>query len=136
MFKNIPLIKSKICEFLLKLRFNSRLDGFKYYVEAVCKIFLRFPERYSMMDIYQEIGEIYGKSAYAVEKSMRSALLSATKKLNSLPETRENEKLRGLLAYDMNNRLTTNMLVNKLVLDDDIKESVGSKISSLAINVL
>ena len=89
-----------------------------------------------MMDIYQEIGEIYGKSAYAVEKSMRSALLSAIKKLNSLPETRENEKLRGLLAYDINNRLTTNMLVNKLVLDEDIKESVGSKISSLAINVL
>lgn len=134
--KNIPLIKSKICELLLKLRFNSRLDGFKYYVEAVCKIFLRFPERYSMMDIYREIGEIYGKSAYAVEKSMRSALLSAIKKLNSLPETRENEKLRGLLAYDINNRLTTNMLVNKLVLDEDIKESVGSKISSLAINVL
>lgn len=134
--KNIPLIKSKICELLLNLRFNSRLDGFKYYVEAVCKIFLRFPEKYSMMEIYEEIGEIYGKSSYAIEKSMRCALLSAIKKLNTLPETKENEKFRGLLAYDMNNHLTTNMLVNRLVLDDEIKRSVGSEISSLAINVL
>lgn len=133
--RNIPLIKTKICDFLINLKFNSRLDGFKYYIDAVCKMFLRFPERYSMMDIYQEVGEIYGKSAYAVEKSMRGALLSAIKKLNSLPEGKEYDKIRGILAYDMNNRSTTNMLVNKLMLDDEIKESMEQDFVLRAINV-
>lgn len=133
--KNIPLIKTKICDYLINLKFNSRLDGFKYYIDAVCKMFLRFPERYSMMDIYQEVGETYGKSAYAVEKSMRGALLSAIKKLNSLPEGKENDKVRGMLAYDMNNRSTTNMLVNKLMLDDEIKESMDQDFALHAINV-
>lgn len=133
--KNVPLIKSKICDYLINLKFNSRLDGFKYYIDAVCKMFRRFPERYSMMDIYQEVGETYGKSAYAVEKSMRCALLSAIKKLNSLPEGREYDKVRGQLAYDMNNRSTTNMLVNKLMLDDDIKESIEQDFTVRAINV-
>ena len=88
-----------------------------------------------MMDIYQEVGETYGKSAYAVEKSMRGALLSAIKKLNSLSEERENDKFRGLLAYDMNNRSTTNMLVNKLMLDDEIKESMDQDFAIHAINI-
>lgn len=125
--RNIPLIKSKICEFLLKLRFNSKLDGFKYYIEAVWRIYQKFPQRYSMMEIYQEIGDAYGKSAFAVEKSMRSALLSAIKKLNSLPINEENLKLQNMLAYDMNNKLTTNMLVTKLLLDKDISESIDKK---------
>lgn len=125
--RNIPLIKSKICEFLLKLKFNSKLDGFKYYIEAVWRVYQKFPQRYSMMEIYQEIGDAYGKSAYAVEKSMRSALLSAIKKLNSLPSNEENLHLQNLLAYDMNNKLTTNMLLTKLLLDKDISESIDKK---------
>lgn len=134
--KNVIFIKNKICGFLINLCFNSRLDGFRYYVDAVCKIFLRFPEKYSMMDIYGEIGEQYGKSAYAIEKSMRSALLSATKKINALPDVREFDEIRGALAYDMNNKLTTNMLVNKLMLDDDIKRTMNDENLAYALNVL
>lgn len=134
--KNVLFIKNKICGFLINLCFNSRLDGFRYYVDAVCKIFLRFPEKYSMMEIYEEVGEQYGKSAYAIEKSMRSALLSATKKINALPAIKEFDGIRGTLAYDMNNKLTTNMLVNKLMLDEDIKKTMKEESLALALNVL
>lgn len=134
--KNMPLIRSKICDYLITLCFNSRLDGFRYYVEAVSKIFMRFPEKYSMMDIYTEIGELYGKSAYAVEKSMRSSLVSAMRRVNSLPNSKEFENVRGVLEYDMNNKLTTHMLVNRLMLDEDIKKSMaGDDNYSYVLNI-
>lgn len=134
--KNIPLIRSKICDYLIALCFNTRLDGFRYYVEAVCKIFFRFPEKYSMMDIYSEIGELYGKSAYAVEKSMRSALVSAMRKVNSLPNNKEFDGIRGVLEYDMNNKLTTHMLVNRLMLDEEVKKTMQEEGSAYALNVM
>ena len=126
--RNLPLIKSKICELLIKLHFNNKLDGFKYYIEAVWRTFLKFPYKYSMMEIYRDVGALYGKSSYAVEKSMRSSLLSAIKSLNSLPKNSENEKLKSMLAYDMNNKTTTSMLVDRLLLDKEVSDSLDIEI--------
>lgn len=122
--RNMPYIKSKISDIMLDFKFNNKLDGFKYYVEAVTKMYFKFPSRCSMMEIYEEVGSSFGKSSYAIEKSMRSALLAAIRHINALPSTPDNTKLQSVMAYDMNNKTTTNMIVSKLIQDKDISDSL------------
>ncbi len=129
--RNVAVVKNKICNLLLDLQFNCKRDGFHYYVESIYRMFLRFPYKYSMMDIYDEVGKLFGKTGYAVEKSMRSSLLCAIKRVNLLPNCKENEKIKSFLAYDMNNKLVTNMLVQRLMQDKEINESLDIKTKGL-----
>ena len=117
---NTTLIKSKICELLCNFMFSSKHDGFKYYVDAVLRAYVSFPYSYSTMEIYKKVGERYGKTACAVEKSMRTALWNAFNKLKDAPVTPENMKLKSYLTYDMNNNMAISMIVSRLVLDKDI----------------
>ncbi len=117
---NLPLIKSKICEQLFKYKFSSRYDGFAYYTDAILRAYLTYPYGYSIMEIYKEVGEKYNKSAYAVEKSMRTALLSALEQIRSMPTTVENMRLRSEFQYNMTNTIAISTIVNKLKIDKEI----------------
>ena len=121
---NTTLIKSKICELLCNFMFSSKHDGFKYYVDAVLRAYVSFPYSYSTMEIYKKVGENYGKTACAVEKSMRTALWNAFNKLKDAPVTPENMKLKSYLTYDMNNNMAISMIVSRLVLDKDINSGL------------
>lgn len=129
--RNVTVLKNKICNLLLDLHFNCKRDGFQYYVESIYRMFLCFPYKYSMMDIYEEVGNVFGKTGYAVEKSMRSLLINATKRVKLLPSNKENDKIKSFLTYDMNNKLLTSMLVQKLMQDREINESLDAETKGL-----
>lgn len=118
--RNVNLIKNKIRELLCKFMFSCKHDGFSYYVEAILLAYLKFPYNYSTMEIYKEIALKYGKTFSAVEKSMRTALISAFKKLKDAPPTQENTILKGYLTYDMNNNMAISMFLSRLVVDKDL----------------
>ena len=53
--KNIDLIHVKVCELLTDFMFSSSHDGFRYYVEAVTRSYLRYPYKFPMLELYKEI---------------------------------------------------------------------------------
>lgn len=122
--RNLPILKSKICGMLDEFQFSSRHDGFKYYVDCVLLAYMKQPYDYSTMNLYKEVGDKYGKSYYAVEKSMRMALIYAFNKLKSAPHTEEYDKLRSHLTYDLNNNTCISMILNMLINDKEIKEDL------------
>jgi len=122
--KQKSFVKNKICEYLIETGFNNKLDGFKYYVEAVYVNFSKFPYKASLTETYSAVADIYQKSTSAVEKSMRSALISAIKQSVLVAKTIGGQ---SELTYDMNNKMAISMLVNKLVLDKEIKNSLDDE---------
>ena len=121
-YRNVQLIKSKISDILISHCFSSKQDGFNYHVEAIYRMFLNFPHKCPMMQVYKEVGHFYNKTGYAVEKSMRLALLSAIKRATLLPQEKEYQNIKSLMTYDVNNKQITNILVNKLAKDKDLFE--------------
>lgn len=118
--RNITLIRNKICQQLYDFMFSSRLDGFKYYMDAVLMAYVSFPYNYPTMDIYREVAKNHGKTVCAVEKSMRTALQNAFARLKDAPLTPENVQLKSYLTYDMNNNTAISMIVSRLVLDKEL----------------
>ena len=112
--RNVNFIKSKISDLLTEYCFTSKKDGFSYYTEAIYIMFLNYPHKGNMMDVYKQVGEMFSKTGFAVEKSMRSILLDATKKATLLPNSAENQKIKTLLTYDMTNKHIVSSLVSAL----------------------
>ncbi len=117
---NLSLIKSKICDVLNEYKFSMRHAGFKYFSEAILKAYMIFPYEYSTMNLYKEIALEYGKSASAIEKSMRTALFRASSKVNVMPQTAENMKLRAQLPRDLTNNMAISTIVTRLITDKDL----------------
>lgn len=119
---NSVLIKRKISEILIQMMFSSKHDGFKYYIEATTIAYLNYPYDYSTMDLYKEVAIKYGKTICAVEKSMRSALLSAFKRVKNSALTSENAKIKSTFTYNMNNNMAIGMIVSKLLMDQNLNQ--------------
>jgi len=118
--KNLPLIKAKITDILSTFMFSSRHIGFKYYVEAVTRAFIKQPYDYSTMELYKEIAEKYDRTIYSIEKNMRTALLYAFNKIKQAPLSTETRRLKNCLTYDMTNNTAISMLLTILIQDDEI----------------
>ena len=125
--KNMLLLRSKVCAMLDEYQFSSRHDGFKYYTDCILLAYMKRPYDYSTMELYKEVGDKYGKSYYAVEKSMRMALIYAFNKLRTAPQTEEFDKRRSRLTYDLNNNTCISMMLNMLINDKEIKEDLIEK---------
>ena len=121
---NSVLIKRKISEILIQMMFSSKHDGFKYYLEATTIAYLNYPYDYSTMDLYKEVALKYGKTICAVEKCMRSALLSAFKRVKNSALTTENAKIKSVFTYNMNNNMAIGMIVSKLLMDKNLNQDV------------
>lgn len=121
--KNVEIIHNKVCELLTDFMFSSSHDGFRYYIEAVTRSYLRYPYKFPMLELYKEISLIFNKTTCAVEKSMRVALSCAFNRLKEAPNTPENIKFKPYLTYDMNNNLAISMMVSKLLSDKDLNEN-------------
>lgn len=128
---NIEAIKTRISEILFQLMFSAKHDGFKYYIEASTIAFLKYPYDYSTMELYKEVGEKFGKTSCAVEKSMRTALLSAFNKVRNSEPTLENMKIKNTLTYNMNNNMTISLIVSTLLMD----QNKGNKVLTEAAMV-
>ena len=85
---------------------------------------MKYPNNYSMMDLYKEVSNMHGKTVCAVEKSMRTALMYAFNKLKNAPKTIEFEKRRSVLTYDLNNNTAIGLMLNILLNDEFIKEDI------------
>ena len=125
--RNILLLKNKISNMLEDFQFSTRHDGFKYYIDAILFAYMKLPDSYHTMKVYKLIAEKYGKTIFAVEKSMRVALMFAFNKLKSAPSTSEFDELRTHLTYDLNNNTAISMLLNRLIKDEEIKEDLINK---------
>ena len=130
-YRNMHIVKSKICNILLECCFSSKNDGFNYFVESIYRIFLNFPYKCRMMQIYEDVGKVYNKSRFAVEKSMRQALLNATKRASLLPATQETQKIKSIMTYDMNNKLITNTLAVRLAQDKELLDCIDDQAKAL-----
>lgn len=84
-----------------------------------------------MMQIYEDVGKVYNKSRFAVEKSMRQALLNATKRASLLPATQETQKIKSIMTYDMNNKLITNTLAVRLAQDKELLDCIDDQAKAL-----
>lgn len=122
--KNIAVLKAKIFNILNEFLFSNRHDGFYYYIDAVLLAYMKHPYNYFTMDLYKEVAKMHNKSISAVEKSMRMALIYAFNKLKNAPQTKEYDRLRCYLTYDLNNNNAIGMLKNMLLNDSDIKEGL------------
>jgi len=123
--RNIAILKSKVSDILLKFCFSSRHNGFRYYIDAVILAYMKQPYEYSVMDFYKRIGLMHGKTAFAVEKSMRTALIYAYNKLKDEPVTSDNRRFKSFLTYDMNNNATIHMLLLRLLEDEEISKDLA-----------
>jgi len=119
--KNITVLKSKVFDILNQFLFSTRHDGFYYYIDAVIFAYMKHPQDYFTMDLYKMVADKHGKSVSAVEKGMRMALMSAFNRLKNAPKTKEFDKLRAHLTYDLNNNTAICMIKNMLLNDEDIK---------------
>lgn len=119
---NSLLIKRKVSEILIQMMFSSKHDGFKYYLEATTIAYLNYPYDYSTMELYKEVAIKYGKTICAVEKSMRSALLSAFNRVKNSALTAENAKIKSTFTYNINNNMAIGMIVSKLLMDQNLTQ--------------
>ena len=120
--KNEKNVKAKIRQMLMENCFSSKNSGFDYYVEALYIMFQNFPQKSKMMQVYDEVGKVFFKSYSAIEKGMRLCLMQATKRAKLLPNDRENQEVKTLMTYDLNNKYITNIFVRRLTDDKSLFE--------------
>lgn len=63
---------TRVTEILLKLGVKPKMIGFEYLRYAVIRQYE--DSKRKLMDIYEEIGKIYGSKPYSVEKGIRNAI--------------------------------------------------------------
>lgn len=110
-------LQTKICEKLYAYKFSGKLQGFKYFMEAIMIVYLNFPQTCPMMELYRIIADKYNKTSSAVEKDMRTILLKALHDIRNLPETVENQKIKSTLTIEMSTNKAIGVIVSKLILD-------------------
>ena len=111
---NLVLLRSKISQTLTRLMFSCKHDGFKYFTDAIEKAYASFPNQYPTMKIYEEIGQYYGKTAFAIEKSMRTALQHALRGIREFPVTSENNRVKMHFNDTTTNNIAISLIASYL----------------------
>lgn len=120
--RNIMLLNQKARSILGEHYFLSKHDGFKYFIDAVTKSYVTYPNCCPTMELYKIIAQNYGKTVSAVEKSMRSALLRAIERVNKLPLTSETAKLKNEFNHTLTNNSAVSLFVGKLMADTELMD--------------
>ena len=69
-------LKTAVSSILLALGFPTRLDGFRF-LNAGLPLYMKDPGQSMTKELYVAIGQLYGKDAKQVERSIRSAIATA-----------------------------------------------------------
>jgi len=122
---NLGMVKARVMDYLLKLKFISSQSGFYYFAEAVAQAYFDYPFVSPMMQIYENVSKQNNKSVSAIEKAMRDSLSGAIRKTYKLPKTEEFELNHMLLNTETTNARLILSLLNLLLKEYDfIKDSV------------
>ena len=125
---SIQKVKSAVHDILLSLKFSPKNSGFTYFVDAITITFFNYPLHINVMDMYAQIGKTYGRKLCAVEKAMRTTLSIAVKEVRRLNDTNENKWIKEFVKHDLTNSLLINMVVGKLLTDNDFGAELYSRV--------
>lgn len=75
---------NKISVYLSKLKFDPTLEGYRYCKDCILKVIKDPTKLDSMMNLYEEVAEIYGSKGIRVERNIRNSIELAWSRIDDV----------------------------------------------------